>query len=248
MYSSAGSSISITILAMNKLHGRTPLQMWAAGVEQYGCAPAPDIVDRRRVFGTTLTRKLQSTGLLVLGVRYHSAELHMPELKKKSGQVELRWHPENIGAIAVKRDSGWLEVGAVMDEFHGRRAEDWLEVVARLRADRATTEEANRAVIREAFDFIDRINAAAMKRANIKIEDWSDRRIDAEEARIFSVWRVADDPAAPPETVGDGLIAQSFQVGGVAPPIFTETSSRNDPKLLIDNDADDDVQDWEIRK
>jgi hypothetical protein len=121
-------------------------------------------------------------------------------------------------------------------------------VVARLRSDRATTEAANRAVIRKAFDFIDRSNAAAVKRANIKVPDWSDQRIAAEEARLFIGFRVADDPAAPPATVGDGLIAQSFEVGGVTPPASTEISSRDYSGLPIDNNADDDIEDWEIRK
>ncbi|WP_333834670.1 Mu transposase C-terminal domain-containing protein [Rubrimonas sp.] len=243
---------------MNKLHGRTPLQMWAAGVEQSGVTPAPDIVDRRRVFGTDLTRKLQPSGVLVLGVRYHGAELYRPELQKKTGRVELRWHPDNIGAISVRRGMGWLEVGAVMDEFHGRRAEDWLDVVAQLRSDRATTEAANRAVIREAFDSIARTNAAAMQRTNIKLPDWSDRRIASEEQRLFIGFRVAESPAAPAAPVGDGLIAQSFPTGDApasspgagSMPLIDHAPADDDPADddPADDDHDDDLAAWEIRK
>ena len=247
MYSCAGSSTSTTILAMNKLHGRTPLQMWAQGVQQWQITPAPDIVARRRVFGTDLTRKLQPTGVLVLGVRYHSAELHRPELQKKTGQVELRWHPDNIGAISVRRGTGWLEVGAVMEEFHGLRAEVWLEAVSRLRSDRATTEAANLDTIRETFAAIDRANAAAVSRANITVPDWSDRRIAAEEQRLFIGFRVAEDPATPPPPVGNGLIAQSFDVGEAPEPTTAEVSAPVATRPQVD-DADDDIHEWEIRK
>jgi putative transposase len=233
---------------MSKLHGRTPLQMWAQGVEQWQVTPAPDIVARRRVFGTDLTRKLQPSGVLVLGVRYHSIELYRPELQKKTGQVELRWYPDNIGAISVRHGAGWLEVGAVMEELHGRRAEDWLAVVERLRADRAATEAANRAVIRDAFAYIDGINAAAVARANIKVPDWSDARIAAEEQRLFIAFRVAEDPAAPPATVGDGLIAQSFEVDGAPPSTTTKEPEAASTGTSVDGAADDDIQEWEIRK
>lgn len=248
MSSSAGSSISTTILAMSKLHGRTPLQMWAQGVEQWQVTPAPDIVARRRVFGTDLTRKLQPSGVLVLGVRYHSVDLYRPELQKKTGEVQLRWHPDNIGAISVRRGAGWLEVGAVMEEFHGRRAEDWIAVVERLRADRTATEAVNRAVIRDAFAYIDGVNAAAVVRANIKVPSWGDARIASEEQRLFISFRVAEDPAAPSAPVGDGLIAQSFEVGGAPPSTTTQEPEAASTGTSVDGAADDDIQEWEIRK
>lgn len=224
--------------------------MWVAGVVQSGLTSAPDIVDRRRVFGTTLTRKLQPTGIQVLGVRYHSAELHRSELQRKTGHVELRWHPDNIGAISVRRRGGWLEVGAVMQEFHGLRAVDWLAAVAVLRSDRATTEVANRDTIRAAFEAIADTNGSAMKRANIIVPNWSDQRIAAEEARLFIGFRVAEDPATAPVKNANGLAALSFDTGPPTPSAPTQETETADQSASADLDAGDneDDHDWEIRE
>jgi putative transposase len=183
------------------LGGMTPIEAWSKGVARWGITPEPDMSMRRLAFGARLRRELQAGGITVLGVRYHSEELHRWSLRTRQRTVPVRWHAADLGAIEAEFDGRWREVAAVFDAFRGRTAEYWTAATRRLRADAVARQAVTEPVVRSAFAEIDAINAAAMRRANILTPDWSPDRIAAMEERLFIGLTLAEteqrSPAAP---------------------------------------------------
>ncbi len=95
------------------LHGETPAQCWDRLNAQYGVAVPTDMSCRRIAFGTRMTRTLTKGGITILGVRYKAEDLAVKMVGKVGALVDVRWHGDDIGAIAVRMDDEWIEVPAV---------------------------------------------------------------------------------------------------------------------------------------
>ncbi|MEI4263685.1 Mu transposase C-terminal domain-containing protein [Roseovarius sp. D0-M9] len=80
-----------------------------------------------------LSRKLHSSGVAVMSVRYASDELERVYAKSGTRDVEILWDPENLGAISVFLDGIWHEVHAVLDWFDGVPVDVWSNLRSVLR-------------------------------------------------------------------------------------------------------------------
>lgn len=198
------------------LGGQTPLDAWDELVERWGVLPPPDLRARRLAFGRRLARKVQRTGIQVLGVTYSSEALQRWRLHSRKHDVAVRWHPGDLGAIEVKFDGAWREVPAVIDGFHGRTAQEWVAATRQIRASNQNRARVREDVVLQAFADIDSIAGAAARRADILVHDWSSDRISGLEDRLFIGFEIAPTPAMEaPEPIGPkALLGTVIPVGG----------------------------------
>jgi putative transposase len=236
------------------LGGQTPLDAWDELVERWGVLPPPDLRARRLAFGRRLARKVQRTGIQVLGVTYSSEALQRWRLHSRKHEVAVRWHPGDLGAIEVKFDGAWREVPAVIDGFHGRTAQEWVAATRQIRASNQNRARVREDIVLQAFGDIDAIAGAAASRADILVHDWSSDRISGLEDRLFIGFEIAPTPAVEaPEPIGPkALLGTVIPVGGDA---ADEVSAPEDelPKAASSADADieedfddEDPDDWGI--
>lgn len=167
------------------LNGETPLDCWIRLVEKFGVQPPPDLGRRRLIFGHERERTVTRQGITILGIRYHSEVLARFMTRAQERKVAIRWYPEDIGAIWAELNGRWFEIPAVFDRYQGVSAQEWVDAAAEIRAQNARNAEVNFAVVRQALDFIKKTNSAAMTRVGLIMEDWSEKRIDYEEDRLF---------------------------------------------------------------
>ncbi|MEX3314406.1 Mu transposase C-terminal domain-containing protein [Sulfitobacter sp. PS-8MA] len=187
------------------LDGETPRNCWQRLTNDYGVTPPPSLPRRRLIFGQEIKRVLQKDGVTVMGVRYHSKQLAQHMMHSPDTDMEIRWYPEDIGAIWVKIGEAWCPVNAVQNCFHGTSANQWLIARRQLRNKHAHDAQVKAPIVQKALDFIAEQNNAAMKLVGLVQEDWSTERIEREEQAMFTGFRVADGDDELPETANEGL-------------------------------------------
>lgn len=167
------------------LGGETPAQCWRRLSALYGVTPPPEMRRQRLVFGESLSRKLTKEGLTVLGVRYQSEQLALWMNRNDEDQVEVHWHPRDIGAVHARLGDEWFEVPAVDPMMEGRAATTWMVATRSLRAAHPKRMSFDRDVVLAAMDAIQERNANAMAMAGLLVDDWSDQRVKNMEATMF---------------------------------------------------------------
>lgn len=177
------------------LGGATPYDTYENLVEQYGVLPWGNTRALRLAFGKRLTRKVQRNGITIVGVTYSSEALQRWRLHSRKHEVSVRWHAKDIGCIDVEFDGAWREVGAVVEGFHGRNAQDWIAAARQIRASNQQIARIREDTVLKALADIDAIADAARKRADLLVNDWSPERIEALEDRLFGGFVVASPPA-----------------------------------------------------
>lgn len=190
------------------LGGETPSNCWRRLTEQFGICPAPDLRRQRLALGTRLKRTVSKAGITVFGVRYHSDVLANWMLRAKRREVHLRWYGEDLGAIAVELDGKWFEVPAAVEGFQGVRAQTWLAAARELRARFRREASVDEEVVLDAIRAIDQINGDAMQRMGLLAQDWSEERVQQEEARLligFNILERASATTTPGLRFGDEM-------------------------------------------
>ncbi|WP_422072037.1 Mu transposase C-terminal domain-containing protein [Tranquillimonas rosea] len=187
------------------LNGETPHDCWNRLVEKFGVQPPPDLGRRRLLFGQERERTVTREGITNLGIRYHSEVLARFMTRSHERKVAIRWYPEDIGAIWAELNGRWFEIPAVFDRYQGVSAQEWAHAAAEIRAQNARNAEVNFAVVRQALDYIQETNSAAMTRVGLIMEDWSEKRIDYEEDRLFIGFKTSEtEPENPYDQDRDG--------------------------------------------
>jgi putative transposase len=134
-------------------------------------------------------------------VRYHSETPATWALHTRNRAVEIRWYPEDIGAIAVRLGETWIEVPAVFARFSGVRAQTWLAAARQLRAQSRYNATFDEDAIFDAIRAIDAINGDAMRRIGLVADDWSAARVAREEESLFIGFQTDETRRnAPPRT------------------------------------------------
>lgn len=156
-------------------------------------------------------------GITILGIRYHSEALARFMTRAHERKVSIRWYPEDIGAIWAELNGRWYEIPAVFDRYQGVCAQEWLHAAAEIRAKNARNAEVNFAVVRQALDFIKKTNGDAMNRVGLIMEDWSEKRMDYEEDRLFIGFKTSETEAQSPYDGQRGEWGISLPMAGSAP-------------------------------
>jgi len=187
------------------LYGETPRDCWNRLTLQYGVTPPPSLRRRRLIFGEKLSRTLQKDGLTVAGVRYHFKALATHMLHNPDREMEIRYYPEDIGAIWVKIGTQWTEVFAIHRCFHGVSYQKWRMAHRELRAKHAKAAELNSRVVQQALDYIESLNADAMAKVGLVLDTIDAETIDRHEREAFIGFRVGDgcDDEHPQTDLGD---------------------------------------------
>ena len=215
------------------LGGETPANCWNRLVARYGVAPMPSVELRRKALGTRLKRTVAKTGITVLGIRYHSETLARWFMHATSMEVRVRFYSEDIGAIAVELDGQWIEVPSVFERYRGERAQTWLLAARDIRASVAARMKVDEEVIFQAMTRIREINANAMARQGLLVDDYSAERIAALEDGLLIGFQAGETPrAAPIEPASDGM--------GLELPTAASRAASDTPAAVTTRDADPD--------
>ncbi|TCS58960.1 putative transposase [Primorskyibacter sedentarius] len=217
--------------AHSGLNGETPLDCWNRLVEKFGVQPPPDLGRRRLIFGQEHERTVTRKGITVFGVRYHSEVLARYMAQSEERKVNVRWYPEDIGAIWVELSGRWFEVPAVFDRYRGVSAQEWLQAAAEIRAQNNRNAEVDRSVVRQALDFIKETNGAAMTHVGLTVEDWSDERMNYEEDRLFIGFKTSETEAQNPYDGQRSAWGTSLPMVGSSP---SDASGENDQPDLTE--------------
>ncbi|MCL7466745.1 DDE-type integrase/transposase/recombinase [Phaeovulum sp. NW3] len=192
------------------LHGETPLECWRRLLQGVGVAPAPSNREFRLIFGERFMRRLDKSGVTVLGLRYHSEALATWMLRNDEAKVEVAWHPRDIGAILVRLDGKWIEVPALDHRFHGKAAQTWLIVARKLKSMYPRRKEFDHDTIFAAFADIDERNSQAVALAGLLVEDWSKDKLKSIEDRLFVGFRASIRSPHEGIAAADGEAGQSI--------------------------------------
>ncbi len=199
------------------LGGETPLNCWNRLVAKYGVAPMPSVELRRKALGTRLKRTVSKKGIIVMGIRYHSEVLARWFMHATSKEVRVRFYSEDIGAIAVELNDHWIEVPSVFDCYRGERAQTWLLAAREIRASVAAQAKVDEMVIFKAMTRIREINANALARQGLLVDDYSQERIAKIENEMLIGFDVDETPHAtqmPPAALigGDAGMARALRL------------------------------------
>lgn len=145
--------------------GLCPADLWDHEmVEGMGCRPVPGLRTMSHVFGTTLTRTAQTTGIRIMHVNYSSEEFALELLRNPKRRFRVRWWEENISYIQVEiRPRVWLPVEVMDPEARGLSVDEWVLLLQRRHIRRNPEAAVTR---RQAHEEIDSLVAdrAAMRR------------------------------------------------------------------------------------
>ncbi|MCW3784328.1 Mu transposase C-terminal domain-containing protein [Defluviimonas salinarum] len=168
------------------LGGETPVKAWRRLSKHHGVTPPPDSEMMRLCFGQQREYRLDKTGISILGVRYQSDALQAVMRRKAPKKVDVRWHPKDIGAISVRLDKDWYEVSSLDATLGGVSAQTWLTGVRQVRDSSPKSNRLDNIAVREAIKAIAARNQAAMGKAKLNLEDWSDERFEREERELLA--------------------------------------------------------------
>ncbi|KJZ17128.1 hypothetical protein [Loktanella sp. S4079] len=143
------------------------------------------------------------------GLAYHSEQLARWFMHARESEVRVRWYSEDLGAIAVELDGVWVEIPSVLTCFRGQRAQTWLMTVSEIRAAHAAEAKVNGEIIAKTMDHIVAMNANAMARQGLFVEDFSAERLRYLEDTKIIGFEVEDMPRTPiVPSADDGLGAE----------------------------------------
>lgn len=181
------------------LDGETPRNAWRRLVARHGVKAPPDLRRRRLVFGTKMARVASREGVEVCGVRYHDQRFAELFLRHGKSEVDVRWYAEDIGAVSVRLGKEWIEVPSVHRKFAGVSAKTRTMTVRQLRATRAAEAEVSEDIVFRAIADIEAMNAEAMQREGIVVQDWSEEALKRAEEALFVGFRIRANgaPAKP---------------------------------------------------
>lgn len=168
------------------LGGETPVKAWRRLSREYGVSSSPDMEMMRLCFGQERQYRLDKTGITILGVRYQSQALHQHMLRKDPHEVDVRWHPKDIGAISVRIGKAWFEIPALDSTLDGVAAQTWLTAVRQTKSANPKANRMDNVAVREAIKAIAARNEQAKLASSLNLEDWSDERMEHAETNLLA--------------------------------------------------------------
>lgn len=145
--------------------GLCPADLWDHEMEEgMGCRPVPGPKTMSHVFGTTLTRTAQTTGIRIMHANYSSEEFARELLRNPKRRFRVRWWEENMSYIRVEiRPRFWLPVEVMDPEARGLSVDEWILLLKRRHIRRNPEAASTRRHAQEEIDFLV-AERAAMRR------------------------------------------------------------------------------------
>ncbi|MFY0681457.1 MAG: DDE-type integrase/transposase/recombinase [Thalassovita sp.] len=168
------------------LDGETPVKAWRRLSQEYGVPSSPDMEMMRLCFGQERQYKLAKTGITILGVRYQSEALQEHMRRKGPHEVDVRWHPKDIGAISVRIGKAWFEIPALDSSLNGVAAQTWLTAVRHTKSANPNANRMDSVAVREAIKAIAARNEQAKLASSLNLQDWSEERMAHAETNLLA--------------------------------------------------------------
>lgn len=132
----------------------TPADLWAHEMTVgMRCRPVPGLRTMTHVFGTTLMRQAQQTGIRIMHANYFSKEFALHLLRDPTRRFRVRWWEENMSEAQVEvRPRVWIPLEVMDERARGLSVDEWMRVFRRVHITRDPEAESRR---RRAEDKID---------------------------------------------------------------------------------------------
>jgi transposase InsO family protein len=113
--------------------GLTPADLWHHEMTMgMGCRPVPSLRTMTHVFGTSLARIAQSTGIRIMHANYFSKEFAQELLRNPKRQFRVRWWEENMSSAEVEiKPRVWLSLEVMDPEARGLCVDEWIQLLQR---------------------------------------------------------------------------------------------------------------------
>ena len=215
------------------LDGEMPRQVWLRASKK--CPPTlpPDREKIRTTFGFDDNADLQSSGIRVFGNWYWTPSVQ--KIFEQSGHVKVdyRVDTEDLGAISLKTDKGWLTVIGP-DTMNGVSLRVWKDAQADLRRQNLAFQEMVKRVVQRAIRFA--MDLDAETRARLLAQYQPMTREDFQIARLQNWINIpkADELDRAPEIQPD-LFGGRVKVG--TPPATPRASAPAMPEQPADDAA-----------
>lgn len=183
------------------LGGRTPLEQWEADMQDgnYPLRALPDTRSKRLAFGNETQRKVSREGVRIMGIQYHNPQLVMHFLERESQVIDIRWDPDDLGAVDAFIGNEWIELPAVHDRFKGVNLHVWLKARKALRARSASRTKWNQETVFKAIDDIEALVKDRSILFGIVDTTYSEKRLEQLERDLFSSFMINDTKTLQPD-------------------------------------------------
>jgi putative transposase len=193
------------------LGGDTPRQEWLRATKK--CPPTlpPDRNKIRTTFGVDMKATLEPSGIRVFGNWYWTASVQRLFEARGSVEVDIRVDTEDLGAISLRQDKGWLTVVGpeVMD---GVSLKVWEDAQNQLRREQAAFKEMVKPIVQGAIAYAMKADTETRKRLLVQYRPMTGA--DFERARALNWINIPakDELDRAPDTQPD-LFAGKVKVG-----------------------------------
>lgn len=133
------------------LGGDTPANHWRTGMDRFGVVPPPSRDVIRHIFSTVIECRVGNRGVRVAGLFYQSKALQQARRTIRDRYVLVRVDTENLEAVSVKTDEGWITVPCSTPGFEGVSLEHWKLAQTSLRRKHASVAALSESVVNEAL-------------------------------------------------------------------------------------------------
>ena len=172
------------------LGGATPRATWLDLNERYPIMPPPGRSERRHIFGKRVRRKIQKTGIRLLGIHYQSHELQL--LRREIGQdyVDVNLDRFDLGALSVSTSKGWIHVpqADARVDLTGVTYWEWEAVARSLRRKNLDMAKLSVPVVRRAIEAIRAASDGAIDRKGLGAPVMSDEAFKRVDDELFSTF------------------------------------------------------------
>ncbi|MBO6510708.1 MAG: DDE-type integrase/transposase/recombinase [Roseibium sp.] len=149
------------------LGGQTPRNCWLSLRKKVGVPLAPNVDAMRACFGITVERRLRSEGIQLYSNKYQSTELQSIRREYRTGQLRVRFDPDDLGHISVDTPKGWLKVPCTTKEMHGTSLEAHVASRQRLLAQYGEEAAQSEALVKKALAALRRLSDESRKNRSI---------------------------------------------------------------------------------
>lgn len=132
----------------------TPADLWNHEMTfGIGCRPIPALKNMTHIFGTTLSRRSQTTGIRVMHANYSSKKFARELLHNPNRAFRIRWWEENLSKIQVEiRPRIWIPLEVMDPRARGINLDEWLLILKREEIERNPDAEATRRSAEQKID------------------------------------------------------------------------------------------------
>jgi putative transposase len=197
------------------LGGETPRACWLRLTKKRAPTAPPGPSRIRRAFGEDFTVVLQAEGIEIFGNWYHSPATDNLFQTRSDREYTVRVDSEDLGAISLRLDRGWLTVLGP-DVMKGVSVAVWEAALTNLRRQNQELQDLVKPIVHRAIDFAQKADAETRKRLSILYRPKTREELAVLRARMNQTVRHREEILSP-QTGPINILAGPVRVGSKAP-------------------------------